>query len=458
MESTTVLSSFFTSALEVNRRFREGVYKTRPVPLQTVEYFIEGDEFLKKLWKAIDEAKSYVWLQTYTMDNSTVANITLHKLTEAKKRGAHVMLIVDDLNNTLDRQMQRRFVNSGATFHALNRCYKMWRIFVKRQIFQRHHEKIAIADDTLFIGSSNIAKEYGSYKYGDSSFWDMNLMIQNTCLESARRYIIDVLEMNHGLRAHPIKSNEELLAEYDKVHPDSPFRLLKSRLIRTNQPFRHEIQENVLKIIEEAKTSLRIIQPYYNPIKKVENALIAAAQRGVQVEVITAGKRDQPCYSNLINARLMTRLLKAGISVYEHPDRFLHMKAYLADDKVFTVGSFNNDKWSWNINHELNILIENEEEGQKLRDIYYHVKTFTRPVKESGPISFFREAKLVFWDIFLGISEWCSNQKRYEKAERRLKAMQEKIEMYQEVQQEYVKKYRYNNVHNEWDDSFGKDF
>jgi phosphatidylserine/phosphatidylglycerophosphate/cardiolipin synthase-like enzyme len=72
-------------------------------------------------------------------------------------------------------------------------------------------------------------------------------------------------------------------------------------------------------IIEQliaAKKKVRIMAPYYYPVKELENRLIEAAQRGVEVEIITARKRDIPCYRNLKNAYLMRKLIQNGIKVY----------------------------------------------------------------------------------------------------------------------------------------------
>ena len=35
--------------------------------------------------------------------------------------------------------------------------------------------------------------------------------------------------------------------------------------------------------------------------------------------------------------------------------------------KIFTIGSFNNDKISWRVNKEANIAVENHEEAMKFK-------------------------------------------------------------------------------------------
>jgi phosphatidylserine/phosphatidylglycerophosphate/cardiolipin synthase-like enzyme len=62
------------------------------------------------------------------------------------------------------------------------------------------------------------------------------------------------------------------------------------------------------------------------------------------------------CYKNINNGEIFSELIKRGAEVYEYRHQFLHMKAYLTDGKV-SIGSMNNDRWSWYVNNELNILV-----------------------------------------------------------------------------------------------------
>lgn len=51
----------------------------------------------------------------------------------------------------------------------------------------------------------------------------------------------------------------------------------------------------------------------------------------------------------------MRNLVKKGCKVYEINEKLLHMKLYQIDGKHYSIGSFNNDPWSWNVNNEANI-------------------------------------------------------------------------------------------------------
>lgn len=113
-------------------------------------------------------------------------------------------------------------------------------------------------------------------------------------------------------------------------------------------------------MIKQAQTNIRIIQPYVQNIDELEDLLIEAMEkRGVKVEIITARNRDQPCYKTFLNSYLFARLHEKGAVVHEEPFKFLHMKAIEVDDgKMMTLGSFNQDHWSFYCNNEANILLQ----------------------------------------------------------------------------------------------------
>ena len=92
-------------------------------------------------------------------------------------------------------------------------------------------------------------------------------------------------------------------------------------------------------------------------MSKFDTLMIQAKNRGIKTEIITSGERDQPVFKDLINSMLFFRLLRKGVSIFETRERLLHSKVYLFDGKWISLGSMNNDRWSWKINNECNIMI-----------------------------------------------------------------------------------------------------
>ena len=108
------------------------------------------------------------------------------KLINAQKRGVNCVIMVDDLNNLIKKNLKTKFEMHGGTIYGLNPMRKIF--FNFKRALGRHHEKVISIDDTNFIGSSNIQDRYGNIKYGQSFFWDINYRMKKILGEEIRKY------------------------------------------------------------------------------------------------------------------------------------------------------------------------------------------------------------------------------------------------------------------------------
>jgi phosphatidylserine/phosphatidylglycerophosphate/cardiolipin synthase-like enzyme len=88
------------------------------------------------------------------------------------------------------------------------------------------------------------------------------------------------------------------------------------------------------------------------------------------------------------------------------------MKGYIIDDNEFTIGSFNNDRWSWSMNNELNIYINNPQITHNLLKKLEVVKSKSLPV-DPEDLTFSQLLNYKFWDAFLKISERVMNRRKF---------------------------------------------
>lgn len=70
-----------------------------------------------------------------------------------------------------------------------------------------------------------------------------------------------------------------------------------------------------------------------------------------------------------------------------------------------TIGSFNNDRWSWKINNEANVSIHSEYEYKRVKNYFEDLKLRCRPAVEKNDIGFTRRLRMMFWERFLYLSE-----------------------------------------------------
>lgn len=129
----------------------------------------------------------------------------------------------------------------------------------------------------------------------------------------------------------------------------------KGRLLEGLAAQRRGVRRRFLAILRAARRELWIATPYFNPDPVVRRALQRAAQRGVDVRLLLAGRiTDHPLLRFGIQAYYQP-LMQAGVRIYEYQGAFLHGKYALADGHWCTVGSANLDFLSLWFNHELNI-------------------------------------------------------------------------------------------------------
>ena len=141
-------------------------------------------------------------------------------------------------------------------------------------------------------------------------------------------------------------------------------------------------------------------------------------KRGVQLDIVTARNRDQPCYKTHLNSYLFDRLQKNGAKVSEEPFKYLHMKAIEVDDgRIMTLGSFNQDHWSFYCNNEANMFINSGSDKPDYKAHQQFVQVFNRLRQECRPVDFTEKFEPVgyientFWQLVLNVSHWVANNR-----------------------------------------------
>src|SRR5207253_1030036 len=110
-----------------------------------------------------------------------------------------------------------------------------------------------------------------------------------------------------------------------------------------------------LLAIASAQKTLRIENAYFLPDELTRNELIAAAKRGVKVEIIVPGKHIDQRVVRAASKRHWPDLLQAGIKIYEYEPTMVHVKLLIVDDTFVSVGSGNFDNRSVRLNDEANL-------------------------------------------------------------------------------------------------------
>lgn len=343
-----------------------------------------GAEFFPELIACIHACTLEVRLETYIFHFDTSGNAVAQALVQAANRGVKVYLVVDGVGTTeLPAGWIEQFLEAGVAWHQYSPLGSMGYLVPMR--WRRLHRKLCVIDaQTLFCGGINILNDFEDPNHGkqESPRYDFAVKVQGPLVKEAhqimqmfwnRLQFTSQLRQLHIANAHKtLKSNSNTYVKPEAMHvqehPALPSSNMHAALVlRDNFLHRTRIERAYRKAIGEAQKEVLIANAYFLPGRKIRNALIHAAKRGVQVRLLLHGKYEyfmqyhasRPVYS---------ALLDAGIQIYEYSSGFLHAKVAVIDERWATVGSSNLDPLSLLLAREANVVVHNPIFASTLRN------------------------------------------------------------------------------------------
>jgi cardiolipin synthase len=152
--------------------------------------------------------------------------------------------------------------------------------------------------------------------------------------------------------------------------------------------------------ITGARKTLYITNSYFAPDRNFIDLLAAAAKRGVDVRLLTAGARMDVNVVRSAGRAWYDTLLTAGVRIYEWQPTTLHAKTFVVDGEWSTIGSMNFDNRSMALNDEATLMVLDATVGDQMNRIFLDDLRSAEEMK----IATFRQRS---W--FQRLREWSAN-------------------------------------------------
>ena len=125
----------------------------------SIEFFFSGVSALDAMYRAIEEAKNHIHLQSYIIENDLTGNRFKDLLVKKAKEGLEVMVMYDGVGSI---GLKKNFINELKNGSVEVIPFAPVRIFMPTsKLNYRNHRKILVIDGTTgFIGGVNIADRY----------------------------------------------------------------------------------------------------------------------------------------------------------------------------------------------------------------------------------------------------------------------------------------------------------
>lgn len=318
-----------------------------------VRYFSDGDQLFESIFNEIGNAKRYIHMEYYLFRNDELARRLVRELASKAKEGVEVKLLYDAFGgHSLPKAFFREIIESGGEtsvfFPSLLRRFNT-------RINNRNHRKLLTIDgETCYCGGFNIGVEYlGKGPLGD---WrDAAVLVKGAgCIDMESRFIQDwnfAAEDDLRIEDYCLQMSPEYLSG-----KNGPGRSAVQIVSGGPDTEFNPIEQQYLKMISEAKKSIRIQTPYFVPDEPVLSALRVAALSGVDVQIMIPFKPDHP-FVYWATLYYVGTLLRSGVKVFQFNPGFVHAKTLVIDGEVASVGSANFDVRSFELNFETNAVV-----------------------------------------------------------------------------------------------------
>jgi cardiolipin synthase len=153
--------------------------------------------------------------------------------------------------------------------------------------------------------------------------------------------------------------------------------------------------------ISGARTCIYVTTAYFTPSRRMIQILEEAVMRGVDVKLLLPGKTDVIA-AYYAGRAFFTRLLEAGVEIYNYQGEVLHAKTYVFDGIWSIIGSANLDFQSLRKNDEGNVGILDDNFGAQMATVFdedlRHSERIT--LDKWRKRSFLEKAKERFYALF----------------------------------------------------------
>ena len=306
---------------------------------------------------AIRGAERTVDFATYVYWTGSIAEEFVAALEERAQAGVEVNVLLDAVGAAkMDRALVRRLEDAGVVVA----WFRPPRWYSSHKLDNRTHRKVLVVDGQVgFTGGVGIAEEWTGDCEDEDHWRDTHLRVEGPAVRG----------LYGGFLENWVEATRTILSgpHLPTLAPGSGG--VRAHVTRSSASSGStEAEELFYLAIASARERLWLTSAYFAPRSAFVDALVAAAQRGVDVQVLVNGSSTDKEVVRQAGRRSYTTLLRGGVRLHEYERTMLHAKTMTVDRSWATVGSTNMDNRSLAINDELNISVFDRDTVAELDD------------------------------------------------------------------------------------------
>lgn len=351
-----------TGHLQLLARVVGEVVERPLLPGNQLEPLVNGDETYPAMLQAIEQARQTISLVTYIFDRDEVGLAFAQALGKAVRRGVQVRVLIDAMGTRYSWPTILGSLRREAVPHARFLPYLApWHLL---SMNLRTHRKILVADGQLgFTGGLNLRVGHCLESHPRSPVQDLHFRVRGPVVGQLQEAFADDWSFTTG---------ETLRGEswFPKLQPAGPV-LARGVSDGPDEDF-EKLRWTLLGALSVARSSVRVLTPYFLPDTALVSALNLAAMRGVKIDIVLPARSNLP-FVDWASRAMWWQILRPGCRLWLSAPPFDHSKLMLVDEGWALLGSANWDPRSLRLNFEYNLECYDVELARRL-DVLFETK------------------------------------------------------------------------------------
>lgn len=345
-----------------------------PEPGNSMDIYMFGRPKFSALLEDLAAARQTIDMEYYRFSADTIATEVRDMLIRKAAEGVVVRVILEANSNSYNPPFYNKLKRAPGVSVVEVEPSNNW----VGNLLIRDHRKLVVIDGKVgYVGGMNVQDRY-------HTIWrDTHTRVTGPIVRSCQLLFESAWARFHGPRvARPaLEAPSETGTAIMQLVGDGPD--TKEHILRTGTEL----------ALSSAKEYFYIQNPYFCPPESTLQALLDAAARGVDVQIMFPDTQDV-IFMLWTNHHFYERLLRGGVRIFERSGTFMHSKTFVADDYISCIGSSNIDNRSYNINYENNLYIYDREVALRNKAIYEEDMAISREITLS-------DLRYPIWDLYM---------------------------------------------------------
>jgi cardiolipin synthase len=318
-----------------------------------VEVMQNGDGTFPRLWEDLRTAQRSITLQVYYGAPGRTA-ATLGEILRERARSGVRVLVLYDAFGTVDMPADQREALRAAG--VVVQPFRPLRLGTLHLAQNRSHVRGIVIDSRIgWTGGFGIDDKWLGDGHTNDAWRETNVRFEGPAVRQLQAAFAAAWVEATGVMFTGRATSD--------VQPDGT----TAGLLFASPTLGSTAAERFFALsIAAARKTLYITNSYFAPGGNFVELLTRAAQRGVDVRILTAGPLTDVEIVRLAGRAWYETLLRAGVRVYEWQPTTLHAKTFVVDGEWFTVGSMNFDNRSMALNDEATLMVLDRTLGDEM--------------------------------------------------------------------------------------------